>query len=455
MNNKYNDIFETLVKSYYEGDFDETLNRIMTCHEISPQDTFQIITSLCGVDVKFDNNYLYNIKKAITDYTVSNRIVKKLRECSNDCPLDENNKHMCQRACPFDAIGYDENKNSTYIDPHRCLSCGLCVDACSSGNIIDKVEFIPVMDLIKNNDKVFAAVAPAISGQFGPNVTMDQLRSAFINIGFTDMIEVAFAADMLTIKEAYEFNKHVQKPDDLMITSCCCPMWVGMLKKVYKDLVPDLSPSVSPMVAAGRVIKKLNPEAKVVFIGPCIAKKAEAKEKDIAGAIDFVLTFQEIDEIFKALDIHPEELNGIPSIEYASRGGRLYARTGGVSIAIGEAIEELYPEKFKLLKTAQAHGIKECKEILKKALEGNIDANFIEGMGCVGGCVGGPKAIIPPAQGKEAVDDFAYDSPIKVAVHSRVLDDVLKKINITSLSDFEDPDKIEILERDFVNKKSF
>ncbi|MGG7177767.1 [Fe-Fe] hydrogenase large subunit C-terminal domain-containing protein [Clostridium paraputrificum] len=453
MNNKYNDIFDTLVKSYYDGNFDETLNKIMLCHEKSPQDTFQIITSLCGVDVKYDNNYLYNLKKAITDYTVSNRIIKKLHDCSVSCVSNDSKEHSCQVACPFDAIGYDEKKKSTYIDPESCVSCGLCVDACKTGKIIDKVEFLPIMDLIKNHETVIAAVAPAISGQFGSDVTMDQLRAAFKTIGFTDMIEVAFAADMLTIKEACEFNKHVNKPGDLMITSCCCPMWVGMLKKVYNDLVPDLSPSVSPMIAAGRVIKKLNQEAKVVFIGPCIAKKAEAKEKDIEGAIDFVLTFQEVEEIFKALEIDPRDLKGIPSLEYASRGGRLYARTGGVTIAISEAIEELYPAKYKHLKATQANGIKECKEILKAALEGKIDANFIEGMGCVGGCVGGPKAIIPPAQGKVAVDDFAFDSPIKVPVHSRVLDNILNEINITSLEDFNDPEKISILERDFIQPK--
>ncbi|MDZ4957127.1 iron hydrogenase, partial [Clostridium perfringens] len=149
---------------------------------------------------------------------------------------------------------------------------------------------------------VIAAVAPAIMGQFGENVSMDQLRSAFIKIGFSDMVEVAFAADMLTIKEAVEFNRHVNEPNDLMITSCCCPIWVGMLKKIYKELVPDLSPSVSPMIATARVIKKLNPDAKVVFIGPCIAKKAEPKDPDLIGDIDFVLTFQELDNIFKVLE---------------------------------------------------------------------------------------------------------------------------------------------------------
>ena len=284
-------------------------------------------------------------------------------------------------------------------------------------------------------------------GQFGDSVTMDQLRAAFIKIGFTDMIEVAFAADMLTIEEAVEFNNHVQSENDLMITSCCCPMWIGMLKKVYKDLLPNLTPSVSPMIAAGRVIKELNKDAKVVFIGPCIAKKAEAKEPELAGAIDFVLTYQEVDDIFKALDIVPSKLQGIPTKEYASRGGRLYGRTGGVSIAVYEAIEELYPEKAKYFKAVKANGVKECREILEKAKEGTLNASFLEGMGCAGGCVGGPKVLVPPDKAREALEKFAYDSSIKVATHSETLDDVLEKLGITSLKDFEDEEKIKILKR--------
>ena len=449
MNNQYADMFNLLVKSYYEGNFDETLIRIMDTHEASPQETFTIISSLCGSKIEYDNNYVYNLKKAITNYSVSKKLVEKLKGCDCNCPRDENNKFKCQAACPFDAIGYDNENKVAFINSDSCLDCGLCVDACKSGKILDKIEFLPVIDLIKNNEKVIAAVAPSIIGQFGSDVTMDQLRTAFIQVGFTDMIEVAFAADMLTIKEAVEFNKHVNGPNDLMITSCCCPMWVGMLKKVYKELIPDLSPSVSPMVAAGRVIKELNSDAKVVFIGPCIAKKAEAKDKDIADAIDFVLTFQEVDSIFRTLEIDPKSLKGIPSMEYASRGGRLYARTGGVSIAVSETIEELYPTKFEHLRPIKASGIKECKEVLNSALDGTLDANFIEGMGCVGGCVGGPKTLIPKEQGKIFADDFAYDSPIKVPLHSEILDEVLEKLGINSISDFEDPDKISILEREF------
>lgn len=449
MNNKYTDLFDILIKSYYNGNFDETLNKIITCHENSPQETFSIITSLCGVDIEFDNNYVYNLKKAITNYNVNKKIVEKL-ECSGvNCKPDTKNIYGCQTACPFNAIKFDYNNKTTFIDNSICIDCGICIDSCKNGRILDKIEFLPIMNLIKDNKIVIAAVAPAIIGQFGDDVTMDQLRAAFIKLGFTDMIEVAFAADMLTIKEAVEFNNHVKTPNDLMITSCCCPMWVGMLKKVYKELIPNLSPSVSPMIAAGRVIKELNKDAKVVFVGPCIAKKAEAKEKDVAGAIDFVLTFQELNEIFESFKIHPRDLKGIPSIEYTSRGGRLYARTGGVSIAVSEAVEELYPDNIKNFKARKAEGVKECKEVLNDALKGQANASFIEGMGCIGGCVGGPKILVPPAQGKKAVDNFAYDSSIRVAVHSKILDDVLDKLGITSLSDFEDPQKISILEREF------
>ena len=449
MNNKYVELFDVLIKSYYNGNFEETLNKIITCHEKSPQETFAIITSLCGVDIKFDNNYVYNLKKAITEYNVNKKIVKKL-ECSNsNCKPDKNNNYSCQKACPFHAIMYDNENKTTAINESICIDCGICVDACKDGRILDKIEFLPIMNLIKNNKTVIAAVAPAIMGQFGEDVTMDQLRAAFIKLGFTDMIEVAFAADILTIKESVEFNKHVNSTNDLMITSCCCPMWVGMLKKVYKDLIPNLSPSVSPMIAAGRVIKALNKDAKVVFIGPCIAKKSEATAPDVAGAIDFVLTFQELNDIFNTFNFHPRDLKGVPSIEYTSKGGRLYARSGGVSIAISEAIEELYPNKIKYFKSKKAEGVKECKELLDKALSGKLNATFLEGMGCVGGCVGGPKILVPASDAKKAVDNFAYDASIKVAVHSKILDDVLEKIGITSLDDFEDSKKINMLEREF------
>ncbi|MEW8957077.1 [Fe-Fe] hydrogenase large subunit C-terminal domain-containing protein [Clostridium sp.] len=442
MNKQYTDIFKTLVKSYYEDNFEEKISELLDKEDVDKKVLSEIICSLCGVKVDYSDNFTSDLKKAITSYKAKEKIISKLSACGS-CK-----DGACINACPFNAILKDPITNLSYIDMDSCTDCGLCVEACDLGHIVDKVEFMPIMELFKSGKPVIAAVAPAITGQFGENVTMDMLREAFMRVGFKDMVEVAFFADMLTIKESVEFNRFVKSKDDLMITSCCCPMWVGMLKKVYKDLVKYVSPSVSPMIAAARSLKKLNPDCKVVFVGPCIAKKGEAKEKDLIGDVDFVLTFQELQGIFDILEINPSTLKGVSSLEYASRGGRLYARTGGVSIAVSDAIKEMYPEKYDLLQAVQCQGVIDCKKMLSAAQNGELKANFIEGMGCVGGCVGGPKAIISKEQGKKAVDDFAFDSSYKVATHSDIMLDILNRMGISSIEDFKDHSKIEIFERD-------
>lgn len=448
MKAKYSELFKSLIKAHYDNKFDEKINEILSLNEFSKEDLCKVISSLCGTGITYSPNFISDLKEAISAYDANHKIVNKIRHCSMDCE-DENGETICQKSCPFNAIFIDKEKHTSVINCEKCTDCGFCVEACPTGSILDRVEFIPLIELLKSKAPVIAAVAPAIIGQFGDNVTIDQLRSAFKKMGFADMVEVAFFADMLTLKETVEFDRFVKKQDDLMITSCCCPMWVGMLKRVYNNLVKNVSPSISPMIAAGRVLKKLNPDCKVVFIGPCVAKKAEAKEKDLIGDIDFVLTFAEMKDIFESLDVIPKDMEEDPSTEYASRGGRLYGRTGGVSIAIGDALERIFPEKYKLLKSAQANGVKECKEILEKAQKGELDVNFIEGMGCMGGCVGGPKAIISREKGKEHIDELAENSLIKVAVDSTCMNKILNSIEISSFEDFKDEEKVHIFERKF------
>lgn len=448
MNKIYSEIFKVLIKSYYEDNFEDRVQELLSKDDINKTELSAIISSLCGVQVDFSHNYIEDLKKAIFSYEANHKVVTKVKSCSMDCTDTPLNK-PCQASCPFTAILIDDKNNTTYIDNDKCTDCGLCVDACPKDALMDKVEFIPLINLLRGNSKIIAAVAPAITGQFGENVNINHLRTAFKKAGFTDMVEVAFFADMLTLKEAIEFDEHVKTKEDLMITSCCCPMWVGMVKKVYHDLVKHVSPSVSPMIAAGRVLKQLNPDCKVVFIGPCIAKKGEAKDKDLLGDIDYVLTFTELKDIFDTLSIHPEKLQEDVSSEYASRGGRLYARTGGVSIAIGEVLERLFPEKYNLFNAVQGNGVKECKELLTKAEKGEIDANFIEGMGCVGGCVGGPKSLIDSTCGKVRVDEFAENSKIKVALDSDCMNEILNRIGINTAEDFKDKDKTIIFRREF------
>lgn len=444
----YEELFKTLTKSYYNGTFDKQINELTSDNTVNLKELIPVISTLCGVNINYSDHFIDDLKNAISNYTPQHKIVEKIKECSRDC-IDDAGETLCQKSCPFNAILIDARKNTTYIDTKKCTDCGVCVNACPNNNLLDKVEFLPIINLLKSNTPVIASVAPAITGQFGENVTIDQLRTAFKKIGFTDMIEVAFFADMLTLREAIEFDTFVKTKDDFMITSCCCPMWVGMLKKVYNDLIKHVSPSVSPMIASGRILKKLNPECKVVFVCPCIAKKAEAKEKDLLGDIDYVLTFDELKNIFEALDIYPETLPEDTSTEYASKGGRLYARSGGVSIAVKDAVEKIFPNKTTALTTIKANGIKECKSTLDKLKNGKIDATFIEGMGCIGGCVGGPKALIPQEVGTKRVNSFAEQSEIKVAVDSSCMHSILKKLNIYSIEDFKDEEKVKIFERHF------
>jgi len=448
MKEQYETMYKQLIDAYYRGKFEETFESLMNTFENKNQGK-EILATLCGVEVELEANdhaYIQSIVQGITSQQVRSRIVQKLKNCGSDCEQVEG-KSKCQSVCPFEAIITSEDGKDKWIDEALCMSCGRCVNACDSGNYLETLQFFPVAELFKQKQKVIAIVAPAIAGQFGKDVTLDQLREAFIKVGFTDMVEVAMAADILSVKEALEFDAHVHKEGDFMITSCCCPMWVAALRKVYNKLVPEVSPSVSPMIAMARVIKTIDPEAKVVFIGPCIAKKAEAKEPDLVGDVDYVLTFAETKLIFEALQIEVGECIGVPSVDYAATGGRLYARTGGVSQAVWDIIDQLLPEKRKLFTAMQVDGMKDCKKLLEELEEGEKHASFIEGMGCKGGCVGGPKAIIPTLEGREAVNEVAYDSPIKIPTHSEVLLGLLKKIGINDFNELTD--KHSMFERTF------
>ena len=336
-------------------------------------------------------------------------------------------ERACQKSCIFDAIETGK-EGELFINPSRCEGCAACIDACKSNHLAASKDVLPAMRAVRNaSGPVYLMIAPAFSGQFRGHVTAGKLRSACKALGFTGMVEVALFADILTLKEALEFERHVREPGDFQLTSCCCPVWIAMIRKRYHELLPHVPGAVSPMVACGRFLKRIHPDAVTIFAGPCLAKKKEAKEPDIADAVDYVLTFQEMQDIFDAAEISLEELPEEEK-EHASKTGRLYARTGGVSQAVEEMVRQLSPDGKINVRCEQANGTKECMEMMRRIQNKETDANFFEGMGCVGGCVGGPKAIIDSEKGKRYVDEYAkksiYQTPLENPYVRKLLEEL-------------------------------
>lgn len=333
------------------------------------------------------------------------------------CQMCTAEERQCEKACALHAITRDE-LGKVKINYEECLGEGHCITACSFGALGEKSQFVPLIKLLQQKTvPVYASIAPAFVGQFGPDVTPGKLRSALMALGFADVFETALYADLITMKEAFEFEDHVKTAHDFMFTSCCCPVWIKLIENKFPDLVEHISPSVSPMVASARVIKQFEPEAKVVFIGPCVAKKSEALLPDLKGAIDYVLTFQELVSIFEATEINPAESEDLEK-GLASWGGRVYAYTGGVSAAVATTLAKLIPHHSQKLEGVKVDGIPDCQKLLEQIKNGQLDFNFIEGMACKGGCVGGPGRLLPPDQGRELVAKYGLEAPAQTPVEN-------------------------------------
>lgn len=343
-------------------------------------------------------------------------------------------ERACQKSCIFDAIETGK-EGELFINPSRCEGCAACIDACKSNHLAASKDVLPAMRAVRNaSGPVYLMIAPAFSGQFRGHVTAGKLRSACKALGFTGMGEGALFADILTLKEALEFERHVREPGDFQLTSCCCPVWIAMIRKRYHELLPHVPGAVSPMVACGRFLKRIHPDAVTIFAGPCLAKKKEAKEPDIADAVDYVLTFQEMQDIFDAAEISLEELPEEEK-EHASKAGRLYARTGGVSQAVEEMVRQLSPDGKIGVRCEQANGTKECMEMMRRIQNKETDANFFEGMGCVGGCVGGPKAIIDSEKGKRYVDEYAKNSIYQTPLENPYVRKLLEELGFETVEE--------------------
>ena len=321
---------------------------------------------------------------------------KECGKCAQACPYHAIAalKRPCKFSCPVDAISYDENGISV-INEEKCIRCGLCIHRCPFGAIGSKTFIVDVIKAIKSEHPVYALVAPATEGQFGEHITMNSWKKAMKAVGFTDLVEVGLGGDMTAAYEAEEWAEAYKNGKKM--TTSCCPAFVNMVKKHYPELIENVSTTISPMCAVSRMLKAKEPDAVTVFIGPCISKKSEVKDHAIEGNADYALTYSEIRAIMHARNVELEEDDN--SYQESSIYGKRFAKSGGVTEAVLQSLKESDDEIAATVN--KCNGAAECKKALLLMKVGRLPEDFIEGMICEGGCVGGPSAFRPQASFKK------------------------------------------------------
>ena len=355
--------------------------------------------------ISYDNNHVAHIDKS--------KCVE-CGQCAKVCPYTAiiNRKRPCQNACKIKAISINE-ENAASIDNNTCISCGACVYQCPFGAITDKSYILNVIDLIKKSEqgkkyKLYAVIAPSISSQF-TYAKLGQVISGLKELGFHTVVEAALGADMVAQAESKELAEKG------FLTSSCCPAFVSYVNKAYPELKQYVSHNLSPMAAISKYIKDTTENAKIVFIGPCVAKKAEAQLDSVKPYIDSVLTFEELQALFDSRDIDITTLDE-DVLDNASYFGRIFARCGGLADAVAEGLKEQGLEDFEL-NAISCDGIEECKKALLKKSKNVLKENFIEGMACVGGCIGGAGCLTHGEKNKAQVDKYG-----KEALEKTILD---------------------------------
>ncbi len=307
---------------------------------------------------------------------------KNCKMCMAACPYNAIVKIAvpCEDACPVGAIEKDEN-GLAKIDHEKCISCGRCVKRCPFGAINEKSQLIDILKNIKSGNKVIAMIAPSIAGQFKGNIY--QLKTAMIKAGFSDVYEVAQGADITTVNEAKEFEERLEKGDPFMTTSCCAG-YNELRKKHLTEINQYASDTKTPMYYIAEIVKKNHPDAKLVFISPCVAKRREVLENE---NVDYLMNYTELSALLEGRKIVVEECEETLFDKESSKQGRNFGVTGGVAGAVEKVTSENVEIKPCIINCLNRDTIKQLKKYAKEGC--CSDGNLIEVMCCEGGCIGG------------------------------------------------------------------
>lgn len=306
------------------------------------------------------------------------------------------NCYKCIRHCPVKSIRFSGNQ--AHIIGNECILCGQCFVVCpqNAKQIVDETEKVKV--LIQSGAPVYASIAPSFIANYH-GIGINGIRKALIKLGFAGAEETALGATV--VKTEYE-KMLADGTKDILISSCCHSVNL-LIQKYYPSLLPYLADVMSPMQAHCSDIKKRFPDAKTVFIGPCVSKKDEAEHYE--GIVDAVLTFEELTEWLKAERI---DLEADLDVDEESRA-RFFPTTGGILKTMANRTPDY---------TYMAiDGVDNCIAALKEIEQGNVHKCFIEMSACAGSCVGGPvmeKYHRSPIIDYQSVADYAGKKDFKV-----------------------------------------
>ena len=324
----------------------------------------------------------------------------------------------CAKACGVNAIENDK-VGRAYVNPDKCVSCGMCMVNCPFGAISDKSQIFQLARALSEGEQIIAEIAPAFTGQFGDNINARNLKAALEELGFSQVYEVALGADIGAIAEAHHYVEKVTTGELPFLLTSCCPSWAMLAKKYFPDMIDEVSQELTPMVATARTIKKEHPNAHVVFIGPCAAKKLEASRRTIRSDVDFVLTFEELMGMFNAKGVTFDDITDDEKVDLCegTGDGRGFAVSGGVAKAVADVIHKLDPERE--VKVVSAQGLKDCRKLLTLAKAGKYDGYLLEGMACPGGCVAGAGTLQAVEKSTALVNKYAKDAPLQNSLDSK------------------------------------